>query len=59
MRKILNRRIRRQGKAGSVVADVTAVVSGNVGGSGRTEAGSSSRKLRIVQRKGRTEVSEG
>lgn len=58
MRKILNRRIRRQGKGGTLAADVSAVVAGNVGKPGRTTtAGSKRQVLRIVQRKGRTEVS--
>jgi hypothetical protein len=59
MRKIVNRRIRRQGKGGSVVADVNAVVTGNVGKAGRTTAESTRQRIRIVQRNGHTEVSEG
>jgi hypothetical protein len=57
MRKIVNRRVRRQGKAGTLAADITAVVAGNVGEPGRTTAGSKRQTLRIVQRRGRTQVS--
>ncbi len=58
MRKIVNRRIRRQGQAGNVVADVTAVVAGNTGGTARVTAQSGGKKIEIVQRDGRTEVTE-
>ncbi|MEA2933287.1 MAG: hypothetical protein QOI56_2072 [Actinomycetota bacterium] len=59
MRKVVNRRIRRQGKGGTVAADVTAVVSANTGADARVTAASSTSKVRIVQRKGRTEIDEG
>ena len=61
MRKIVNRRIRRQGRSGSVVADVSVVISGNVGGRGGGDRTVASRrqKVRIVQRKGRTDLREG
>jgi len=39
MRKIVNRRIRRQGRSASLVADVNAVISGNVGESGGGSGG--------------------
>ena len=58
MRKIVNRRIRRQGKDGSVVADVQAVVSTNTGASAEVTATSGGKTVRIVQRDGKTEVTE-
>jgi|GEM_PF-3641365 len=59
MGRTVNRRIRRQGRNGSVVADVQAVVSTNTGASAEVTATSGSQKVRIVQRNGKTEVTEG
>ncbi|MEA2685873.1 MAG: hypothetical protein QOE93_1068 [Actinomycetota bacterium] len=59
MRKIVNRRIRHEGKDGSVVADVQAVVSTNTGASAQVTAESGGQKVRIVQHNGHTEVTEG
>ena len=60
MIKIVRRRRASRGKAGSVVADVQAVVATNTtGGRGGAVGESSHQRLRVVQRNGRTEVSEG
>jgi hypothetical protein len=54
--KLIQRRIRRQGKGVDLVGDVNAAIAGNVGERGGTTRTSSSQ--RIVQRSGRTVVSE-
>ena len=56
LRKVINRRIRRSGDGVDVVGDVNAVISANVGERGSHSTVSSSQ--RIVQRSGRTEVTE-
>ncbi|MEA2702153.1 MAG: hypothetical protein QOD63_98 [Actinomycetota bacterium] len=58
MAKIVDRRIRKQGKAGTVVADVHAVVSTNVGGTAQASATSGRHRITVVQRNGHTEVIE-
>lgn len=60
MRKIVQRRIRRQGKRTSLVADINAVVATNSAedGDGADTATSNRQGLRIVQRRGRATVSE-
>lgn len=56
--KIIQRRIRRQGKGVNAVGDLNAVISANVNeGSSRSHVSTRSRQ-RIVQRSGRTEVKE-
>jgi high-affinity K+ transport system ATPase subunit B len=55
MRKIVQKRIRRSGKGVNVVADVNAVVATSTGGA--TSAGKR-QSISIVQRNGRTEVTE-
>lgn len=58
IRKIIQRNIRSKGGGVNAVGDVDAVVSANVGKSeGSSHLSTRSRK-RIVQRSGRTEVSE-
>jgi hypothetical protein len=58
IRKIIQRRIRRQGEGVNAAGDVHAVIAANVGqGSSRTHVSSRSRQ-RVVQRSGRTEVDE-
>lgn len=56
IRKIINRRIRHEGDGVDVVGDVNAVISANVGERGGSSHVSS--KQRVVQRSGRTAVSE-
>jgi hypothetical protein len=55
--KVLSQAFRRAGRGVNAAADVDAVVSANVGGSGTQRTKVSSRK-RVVQRSGRTVVSE-
>jgi hypothetical protein len=58
IRRIIERRIRQQGKGVNAAGDVHAVISANVGeGSSHTHVSSRSRQ-RIVQRSGHTEVFE-
>jgi hypothetical protein len=58
IRRIIERRIRQQGKGVNAAGDVHAVISANVGkASSHTHVSSRSRQ-RIVQRSGRTEISE-
>jgi hypothetical protein len=54
--KLIQRRIRRQGKGVDLIGDVNAAIAANVGERGGTTRTSSSQ--RIVQRSGRTVVSE-
>jgi hypothetical protein len=60
MRKIVQKRVRRSGKGINVVADVNAVVSATVGEAGAGGATSATKRqsVSIVQRNGRTEVTE-
>jgi hypothetical protein len=58
VRRVVERRIRQQGKGVNAAGDVHAVIYANVGkGSAHTHVSSRSRQ-RIVQRSGRTEVFE-
>jgi hypothetical protein len=58
IRKVIERRIRRHGKGVNAVGDVNAVISANVGErSSRSHVSTRSRQ-RVVQRSGRTHVSE-
>jgi hypothetical protein len=58
IRKVIERRIRREGKGVNAVGDVSGVISANVGqGSSRTHVSTRSRQ-RVVQRSGRTHVTE-
>jgi tellurite resistance protein len=58
IRKVIERRIRRQDKGVNAAADMHAVVAANVGkGSSHSHVSSRSRQ-RIVQRSGRTHVTE-
>ena len=58
MRKIVQKRIRRSGKGVNVVADVNAVVAASTGESGGATAATKRQSISIVQRNGRTEVTE-
>jgi hypothetical protein len=59
IRKVINRRLRREGGGMNVAADVNAVVSANVGEPGGSVSRTSSRqRTRVVQRSGKTVVSE-
>ena len=58
VRKIIHKAIRHQGDDSQIAGDVNAVVSANVGEKGSRNVVSSRSKTRIVQRSGRTEVSE-
>ena len=58
LRKIIHRRIRHHADGVDVVGDISAVVSGNVGQRGTSSHVSSRQKTRIVQKSGRTHVSE-
>jgi hypothetical protein len=60
MGKIVQRRIRRQGKGTNQVADINAAVATNRAkdGDDADTATSTRQRLRIVQRGGRTTVSE-
>jgi hypothetical protein len=58
IRKIIQRRIRHHGKGVNAVGDVNAVISANVNeGSSHSHVSARSRS-RIVQRSGRTHMSE-
>jgi hypothetical protein len=58
IRKVIERRILRQGKGINAAGDVHAVISANVSeGSSRSHVSTRSRQ-RVVQRSGRTQVSE-
>jgi hypothetical protein len=56
--KIISKAIRHQGDSSQVAGDVNAVVHANVGEKGSKTSVSSRRSTRIVQRSGRTEISE-
>ena len=58
VRKIISKAIRHQGDDSQVVGDVNAVVAANVGEKGSKTSVSSRRSTRIVQRSGRTEITE-
>jgi hypothetical protein len=59
IRKVIKRRLRREGDGMNVAADVNAVVSANVGERGRSVSRTSSRqRTQVVQRSGKTVVSE-
>lgn len=57
VRKIVQRRIRRQRDGVDVAADVNAVVATNTGGGGGRTTASSRQRVQVVQRKG-TEATE-
>jgi hypothetical protein len=58
MRKIVQKRLRRTGKGVNVVADVNAVVAATTGESGGSARATKRQSISIVQRNGRTEVTE-
>lgn len=58
VKKIIDKAVRHRGGGSEIVGDVNAVVSANVGEKGSRNAVSSRRRTRIVQRNGRTEISE-
>jgi hypothetical protein len=58
LRKIIEKTIRHQADGTNVAGDVNAVVSANVGEPGSVSQVSSRRTTRVVQRSGRTEVSD-
>lgn len=58
VRKIIDKSIRHRSGGSEIVGDVNAVVAANVGEKGSRNAVSSRRRTKIVQRNGRTEVSE-
>jgi len=57
MVKIVKKRVRRSGGGVNLVADVNAVIASSRGSTGHVRA-SSRRSVRIVQKDGRTEVTE-
>jgi hypothetical protein len=55
IRKVINKRLRREGDGMNVAADINAVVSANVGEPGGSVSQTSSRRrTRVVQRSGKT-----
>ncbi len=58
LRKVISRRFHRTGSAGQVAGDVNAVVSANIGEPGSVSHTSSRHRTRVVQRSGKTVVSE-
>jgi hypothetical protein len=57
-RKIVQQRVRRSGKGVNVVADVNAVVAASVSESGGTTGATKRQSISVVQRNGKTEVTE-
>jgi hypothetical protein len=58
IRKIIQRRIRSSGGGVNAVGDVDAAISANIGKSGGSSHLSTRSRKRVVQRSGRTQVSE-
>jgi hypothetical protein len=58
LRKVISRRFHRAGGGGQVAGDVNAVVSANIGERGSVSHTSSRKRTRVVQRSGKTVVSE-
>ena len=58
MRKVIRRRVRRQASGRNVVGDIQGVIAANVGETGRKTGVSKKSSVRIVQRDGKTEVTE-
>ena len=58
MRKVVQKRIRHSGDGINLVADVNAVVATTVAKAGGETGASRRQSLRIVQRGGRTDVTE-
>ncbi len=58
VRKIIDKAVRHRSGGSEIVGDVNAVVAANVGEKGSRNVVSSRRRTRIVQRNGRTEISE-
>jgi hypothetical protein len=59
MRKVVQKRVRHSGDGLNVVADVNAVVAATTGRKGGGTAATAKRQsVRVVQKNGRTEVTE-
>jgi len=58
MRKVVSKRVRRSGNGVNIVADVNAVVAATVATSDEVTAQTGRQSVSIVQRNGRTEVTE-
>lgn len=58
VRKVIRRRIRKQTDGLNVVGDVQGVVAANLSRSGATKRASTKSQVRIVQRNGKTQVTE-
>jgi hypothetical protein len=58
VRKVVQKRIRRSADGVNVVADVNAVVAASVGKKESTTGATTRQSVSIVQRNGRTEVTE-
>lgn len=58
MRKIVQKRVRRSGDGVNIVADVNAVVAASVGKKDSTTGATTRQSVSIVQRNGRTEITE-
>ncbi len=58
MRKVFQKRIRHSGDGVNVVADINAVVASTTGKKGAGAAVSKRQSIRVVQKGGRTEVTE-
>jgi len=58
VRKVIRKRVRRQGDGVNLVADVNAVVATNVGRKDGSSGVTSRQSVSIVQRNGHTEVTE-
>jgi hypothetical protein len=58
IRKVINRHFRRTGDGVQAAGDVNAVISANVGEPGSVSRTSSRQRSRVVQRSGKTIVSE-
>jgi hypothetical protein len=58
VRKVVRKRVRRAGDGVNVVADVNAAISTTTGTNGNVAATTRRQSVSIVQRNGRTEVTE-
>jgi hypothetical protein len=58
MRKVVRKRVRHSGDGLNVVADVNAVMAATVGKGDGTTAATTRQSVSIVQRNGKTEVTE-
>lgn len=58
MRRVIRRRLEKNGQGRNVVGDIQGVIAANVGRRGQRTGVSTKSHVRVVQRGGRTEVTE-